>query len=110
MKHVVLFLAGLGTAALIAFGLTSTRGGRRIRQRVQQATTEITALDLNTCSFDALTGLDISRELAERIIENRPYRSKLELVERYIVPSEIYSIIRDRVKASGAHEPVKIAS
>lgn len=110
MKHLALFLAGFGAAALLAFGLTSTRRGRELRHRVQQAAAEATALDLNSCSFDDLVGLDISRELAERIVENRPYRSKLELVERYVVPSQIYSHLSNRVKVSGSREPVKIAS
>ncbi len=55
-------------------------------------------LDLNTASRERLAGLPgVGPELADRIIENRPYRSKLDLVSRMVVPENIYAGIKHRI-------------
>lgn len=53
-------------------------------------------LDLNTATESDLESLPgITKTDAERIIRNRPYRSKNELVNRRIIPEESYDQIRD---------------
>jgi hypothetical protein len=42
-------------------------------------------------------------------IENRPYRTKLELVSRMVLSPNEYAAIKDRVSVAEANEPVKIA-
>ena len=66
-------------------------------------------LDLNSVTADQLMGLGLSGESTERLIENRPYRSKLDLVSRMIVSQGEYAGIKDRVSVAEADEPVKIA-
>ena len=66
-------------------------------------------LDLNSASADQLAGLGLSAETLERLIENRPYRNKLELVSRMILSQDEYATIKDRVSLAEANEPVKIA-
>jgi hypothetical protein len=66
-------------------------------------------LDLNSVSADQLAGLGLSRESQERLIENRPYRNKLELVSRMVLSQDEYAAIKDRVSLAEANEPVKIA-
>ena len=104
MKHVAVFLAGVGLSLVIALGLR--------RSRAPQAVHGIRrpGVDLNECSIDQLTLLGLDGEVAGRIIENRPYRNKLELVSRVMLPNEVYASIRRRVYVSGRGEPVKIAS
>ena len=66
-------------------------------------------IDLNSASADQLTDLGLSAEAKERLIENRPYRSKLELLSRMILSQDEYAAIKDRVSMAEANESVKIA-
>ncbi len=106
MKSIAAFLSGVGVAIAIAVGFELRAAG--IEKAVWPE--EQAKLDLNSASDAELQAMGISQELAAGIIENRPYRSKLELVERFVVPTDIYSQIRDKIIAGGATEPVKIAS
>jgi hypothetical protein len=65
-------------------------------------------IDLNSASPDQLTGLGLSGESQERLIENRPYRSKLELISRMVLSQDEYAAIKDRMSVAEANEPVKI--
>jgi DNA uptake protein ComE-like DNA-binding protein len=57
-------------------------------------------LDLNTATESDLESLPgITKTDAERIIRNRPYRSKNELVNKRIISEESYDRIRDNVTA-----------
>ena len=66
-------------------------------------------IDLNAAGAGQMAGLGMSAESLERLLENRPYRSKLELVSRMILSEDEYSAIKDKVSVSEAREPVKIA-
>jgi hypothetical protein len=41
--------------------------------------------------------LGLNAELAEQIVEHRPYPSKIDLLGRMVVPEEIYVAIKDRI-------------
>lgn len=65
---------------------------RRMRLRHRNAEG---LLDLNSATLvelRALTGID--DESAERILENRPYLTKLDLVGRRVIPDATYSAIK----------------
>jgi hypothetical protein len=66
-------------------------------------------IDLNRASIEQIIELGISAESAERLLENRPYRNKLELVSRMVLSQEEYSPIKDKVSVAKASESVKIA-
>jgi len=66
-------------------------------------------IDLNSAGADQLAVLGLSAESQERLLENRPYRSKLELVSRMILSQDEYAAIKDRVSVAEANNPVKIA-
>jgi hypothetical protein len=66
-------------------------------------------IDLNSANTDQLTELGLSAETQERLIDNRPYRSNLELVSRMILSQGEYAAIKDRVSVAAANESVKIA-
>src|SRR5438477_12191405 len=64
-----------------------TRDRRRSRRRELSHRTADGLLDLNSASQQELAALKgIGAALAERIVENRPYLSKIDLVSRMIVP------------------------
>jgi hypothetical protein len=66
-------------------------------------------IDLNGASVEQLSELGISAESLGRLLENRPYRNKLELVSRMVLSQDEYSTIKDKVSVAEAGEPVKIA-
>jgi hypothetical protein len=66
-------------------------------------------IDLNSADAETLAGLGMSAESVERLLENRPYRNKLELVSRMVLSQHEYSAIKDQVSVAEAREPVKIA-
>ena len=44
--------------------------------------------------------LGLSKDMAERIVNNRPYKVKGELVARNVVPKETFDMIKDRISVS----------
>lgn len=55
-------------------------------------------LDVNSASQQELASLaEVGPELAEKIIENRPYLTKIDLVGRMVVPDLVYEEIKQRI-------------
>ena len=46
---------------------------------------------------EIMQALGLDAELAERIVEQRPYPSKIDLLGRMVVPEEIYNSIKHRI-------------
>jgi hypothetical protein len=53
-------------------------------------------LDLNHASADDLRSAGMG-DFADKILDERPFNSKIDLLERMIVPTEIYNDIKDRI-------------
>jgi hypothetical protein len=66
-------------------------------------------IDLNDSKPERLKNLNLTPESIERLIENRPYRTKLELVSRMVLTEAEYETIREKVGVAEGREPVKIA-
>jgi DNA uptake protein ComE-like DNA-binding protein len=67
----------------------------RVRHRNQDG-----LLDLNSATIFELKSLSgIDDDFAERILENRPCLTKLDLVARRIIPDAAYEAIKHRVTA-----------
>jgi competence protein ComEA len=57
-------------------------------------------IDINTANKEQLDALpQIGSARAEAIIKGRPYKAKNELLDRYIVPQNVYDAIKDKIVA-----------
>ena len=65
--------------------------------------------DLNVADLAQLQALGLDAEAVDRLIENRPYRSKLELVSRMVLPQDLYAAIKEKIAVADAREPIKVA-
>jgi DNA uptake protein ComE-like DNA-binding protein len=116
-----LLLSLLGAALYQAFrAQTQQRQGeeddagerrRQQRRRSNRRTRSSGPLDLNSCSVEDLAALPgMLADSAERILEHRPYRNKLDLVSQMVVPEAVYVQISRLITVSEPQEPVKTAS
>jgi|SRR5271167_3944162 len=114
-------IGGFCLSAILLYGWRWYYGRRRIRtfhltnddlnysERTAEELVSEHLIDLNSASADQLTELGLSPEIQERFMENRPYRTKLELVSRMVMSPDEYAAIKHRISVAEANEPVKIA-
>jgi DNA uptake protein ComE-like DNA-binding protein len=118
--NIFAFVAGLLTAGLVSYVYPQTRraqvgtrrGDSQALRSQGQRDDESGLLDLNDATEEELQELNgIGPALAGRITENRPYRNKLELVSRMVIPEAAYERIKDHVTVSeeSAEEPIQVA-
>jgi DNA uptake protein ComE-like DNA-binding protein len=85
-------------AALVALALALPAPAATFLAPAAQA--EAALLDINSASrneLDALPGIGPAR--ADAIVKNRPYNGKDDLVNRKIIPQNVYNGIKDRIIA-----------
>jgi DNA uptake protein ComE-like DNA-binding protein len=74
------------------------RGKKRFRHR-----TEDGLLDLNSATIFELKELSgIDDDLATRIMDNRPYATKLDLIGRRVIPDAVYQEIKHAIVVTHA--------
>jgi len=117
MKGTFAALAGGVVAALgIAAAWELKRGIKteKLRRAVAGAkhtAQAVTEIEINTARREQLAALPgVSGELADRIMDNRPYRNKLDLLSRLIVSGDVYNSIKRRLHVDGSDDAVKTAS
>lgn len=76
---------------------SATTGRQGATTRTQPQTGPI---DINSASAQELDKLPgVGKARAQAIIKNRPYKSKDELVERKVLPQNVYNDIKDKIVA-----------
>src|SRR4029434_6084030 len=66
----------------------------------RKAPSKTTPLDINSASIADLKALPgIGDAYAQKIVDNRPYQKKDQLVSRKIIPQTTYDNIKDRIIA-----------
>jgi DNA uptake protein ComE-like DNA-binding protein len=58
-------------------------------------------LNINkAASTELVLALGITQDVADRIVSNRPYKVKGELVAKNVVPKDVFDDIKDRITVS----------
>lgn len=66
----------------------------------QMAKSAMEKLDINSASLDQLKALPgIGDAYSQKIVEGRPYRTKLDLVRKKIIPQSTYDKIKEMIIA-----------
>jgi DNA uptake protein ComE-like DNA-binding protein len=90
-------LSFLGAVGLGIFSGAWIIAARR-RREVSRSTGNWSVININEASQQELMqSLGMDAELAERIVEHRPYPSKIDLLGRMVVPEEVYNSIKHRI-------------
>jgi competence protein ComEA len=78
----------------------SSSNGLAIAASTQTAPSATDKLDINTATKDQLKQLPgIGDAYSQKIIDNRPYRTKLDLTQKKIIPQATYDKIKDVIIA-----------
>ena len=94
-RSVALLVAGL-----FALGALGTPAAWAQAPKAAQAPAGHEPLDLNTASeADLKTIPGVGDAYAKKIVQNRPYKRKDELVQKKVVPQATYDKIKDHVIA-----------
>jgi DNA uptake protein ComE-like DNA-binding protein len=98
----LVMMAGISVAQSSSAGsskqATTTTKGKRAASNNTASKSNL--VDINSASkeqLDALPG--IGDKYAQKIIDNRPYKGKNELVRKKVIPQSTYEKIRDKIIA-----------
>jgi DNA uptake protein ComE-like DNA-binding protein len=91
---VLSFLGAVGLGVFSGAWIIALRRRRADDKRSFNRST----ININQASQqEIMQALGLNADLAERIVEHRPYPSKIDLLGRMVVPEEIYNSIKHRI-------------
>lgn len=100
-------LALLGGLGWLAYRLASGargRGFQRIREHLGGG------LDINRCSREDLLAIaGVTEEMADRIIDHRPYRNKLDLMSQMVLGRAEYDLLSQRIIVEAPRDAAVLA-
>ena len=91
---VLLFLGAVGLGIFSGAWIIASRRRRTDARKPFSGPT----ININEASQqEIMQSLGLDAGMAERIVEHRPYPSKIDLLGRMVVPEEIYNSIKHRI-------------
>jgi competence protein ComEA len=102
MNLIKTFVASLFACALIGYSPAWVQAAETTTKpaETQNAPSKTKPLDINSASIEDLKALPgIGNAYAQKIVDNRPYQKKDQLVSRKIIPEATYNKIKDRIIA-----------
>jgi DNA uptake protein ComE-like DNA-binding protein len=101
MAQIAVLIFALSLVNGLAAGQTTEPGSKpEVMAPTQTAPSATDKLDINTATKDQLKALPgIGDAYSQKIIAGRPYRTKLVLVQKNIIPQATYDKIKDLIIA-----------
>jgi DNA uptake protein ComE-like DNA-binding protein len=90
----------IAAAAVALMAVTGAAYAQQAPKKAETAQKAEALLDINTAKKDELMKLKgIGDARADAIIKGRPYKGKNELLDKKIVPENVYNDIKDKIIA-----------
>ena len=91
-------LSFLGAVGLGVFSGAWILASRRPLAGASRSFVNRSTININEASQqEIMQALGLDAELAERIVEQRPYPSKIDLLGRMVIPEGVYNSIKHRI-------------
>jgi DNA uptake protein ComE-like DNA-binding protein len=94
------FLVVLFFISVVSTGMVKSAAAANLVAQAANASSSADKLDINTATKDQLKALPgIGDAYSQKIVDGRPYRTKLDLVHKKIIPQATYEKIKDQIIA-----------
>ena len=108
MKRIITALMAAALLAAPLYALDDKQAKKDVAAATKVPEKAPALIDINTASAKQLATLDgIGDARSAAIVKHRPYKGKDELVEKKIIPQDVYDKIKDKIIAKQSADKKK---